>query len=322
MDYLVTPFIRLMKVLGLETLTLLDVGARWGIDQRWNALGDRLKIVGFEPDPEECRRLNERAQPNFKAYPLALSDKAGSETIHLAREPGRSSLLQPNRRLLKRYPDHEGFEIVSKVQVSTDTLDHFLQETHIPHADFAKLDVQGGELKILEGGFQTLREKLFGLQIEVEFSEIYEGQPLFADIDALCRRAGFVLFDLKPCYWKRRLKPIRGVGQLIFGDALYFKDYIQMNFVPNGREAAAAIVLSALYGKNDYALELLHYFYEKKVFSLEVFESAEKILVRLSKLPFLSSLNFRGRYRMANFLGRFSQFLKTSYWARWDDWQR
>ena len=42
-----------------------------------------------------------------------------------------------------------------------------------------KIDAQGSELNILEGGEKFLKNNLIGLQIEVEFNEIYKGQPLF-----------------------------------------------------------------------------------------------------------------------------------------------
>lgn len=312
---------KLADGLNVQKIVLADVGARWGVDTKWRALGDLLSLIYFEPDPLECSRLNHGDNPNVAAIPVALSQSAGTSRLHVAREPGRSSLYHPNLSFLSRYPDCGGFEVDYHIDVPTDTLDHCLAERGIPVLDFIKLDVQGSELDIIMGGANILRKTVFGLEIEVEFSELYQGQPLFADVDAACKDAGFTLFDLKPCYWKRRDTPMNGVGQMVCGDALYFKDYIQRDEVPDPRSAGAAIVIAVIYKKYDYALELLDYFYSKKRITPEVYESATAAVRRLSKLRFPLNQRFRGRLRMANLLDRFAQVLKTAYWARWDDWK-
>lgn len=311
----------LMNSLELETVTLIDVGARWGIPKRWQPLRHHLCTIGFEPDPEECKKLNECNSGRSVTYPVALTDKVGREVINIAKEPGRSSLYLPNFNFLSRFPDSEGFEIVDHIEVPTSTLDNCLLENKTPYADFVKMDVQGSEKKIIEGGINSFRDLIFGMEVEVEFSKFYVGQPLFSDIDCLCRQMGFTLFDLKPAYMKRLEEPIYGVGQLACADALYFKDYIQQNYIPDPRSAAVALIVSSLYDKFDYALELLDYFYETNVYSIKTYERAKKILQKSSKLSFPFNLKFRGRLRIANILNRLSQKLKTAYWTRWDDWE-
>src|SRR5207248_2510884 len=65
----------------------------------------------------------------------------------------------------------------------------------VDRVDFIKLDTQGSELDILQGaGF--LLDDCLGLQLEVMFSPLYEGQPLFADVDTYLRSRGFVLWRL------------------------------------------------------------------------------------------------------------------------------
>src|SRR5215204_5969817 len=41
-----------------DRLRLFDVGARGGIDPRWRPFHRYIEVVGFEPDPAECDRLN------------------------------------------------------------------------------------------------------------------------------------------------------------------------------------------------------------------------------------------------------------------------
>ena len=46
-----------------------------------------------------------------------------------------------------------------------------------------------------------------GLKIEVEFSPIYEGQPLFGAVDEYLRGFGFMLFDLSRNRYRRSAMP-------------------------------------------------------------------------------------------------------------------
>jgi hypothetical protein len=52
-------------------LTLADVGARWGPNERWRELTPPVEIVGFEADDGEAQRLSaEEASRPFGTSPL------------------------------------------------------------------------------------------------------------------------------------------------------------------------------------------------------------------------------------------------------------
>jgi hypothetical protein len=107
---------------------------------------------------------------------------------------------------------------------------------------------------------------VFGVEVEVEFTPIYRDQPLFADVDAFLRQRGFLLFDLRPVYWKREGgRNIGGPwGQIMWADALYLKelpavkrtvDHLPAESRKGKTLRAASIAL--LYGYYDYALEIV-----------------------------------------------------------------
>jgi hypothetical protein len=52
------------------------------------------------------------------------------------------------------------------------------------------MDVQGFEDRVIAGGLRTL-ERASVLWVETSFVELYEGQPLFADIHDRLRDLGF-----------------------------------------------------------------------------------------------------------------------------------
>jgi hypothetical protein len=106
-----------------------------------------------------------------------------------------------------------------------------------------ELDVQGGELDVLMGAGRTLDTTL-GIQAEVEFAPIYVDQPLFADIDRFLRGRGFQLFDLSRYHVRRsNAGPAPTRGQLLWGHALYLRDYRGLTPELAARLAIVAMVL-------------------------------------------------------------------------------
>jgi hypothetical protein len=108
---------------------------------------------------------------------------------------------------------------------------------------------------------------VLGAEVEVEFTPIYSEQPLFADVDTLLRGLGFLLFDLRPCYWKRAAgRSIGGPrGQIIWADALYLKSIPALTAAIARLDPAVrkikwlkAVSIALLYGYFDYALEIAH----------------------------------------------------------------
>ena len=91
--------------------------------------------------------------------------------------------------------------------ISTTTLDRVREEKGFG-CDVLKLDVEGAELDVLRGGDEVLAQAL-ALEVEVELNPLFEGQPLFADIDAHLRERGWALQGLRRTSWRRgaRLDP-------------------------------------------------------------------------------------------------------------------
>ena len=259
---------RFEQVFQREPLVLVDVGARGGLRPNWRAAQPHLKIVGFEPEADEFERLNRQAGADGMTvfFHAALHKRAESLVLHIARDRGLTSIFEPNRAFLDSFPEAERFDTVATAEMTTDTMDHVLHTGGIGDVDFVKVDTQGSELFILQGGEQTLRRSVVGVEVEVEFAPVYRNQPLFADVDAYLRSLGFSLFDLRPCYWKRADGRTVGgpQGQLIWADALYLREVTALpellSELEPARRAAKllkSLSVSILYGYFDYALALL-----------------------------------------------------------------
>ena len=195
----------------MDKFVIIDVGAANGLHQRWKPYEGQLEVIGFEPDM--------RSTENFSS--IGLYKEAGILPFYETRTRTDSSIFPPNHQFLNKFPKADRFNVVHISEIEVKTLDAVVTK----EADFIKLDTQGSELGILQGAEKTL-ENVLGVEVEVEFSELYQGQPLFAEVDVFLRKKDFQLFDLASVHWKRKLG--KGIGnskgQIIYADALYFKN--------------------------------------------------------------------------------------------------
>lgn len=247
-------------------LALLDIGARGGLQWPWDRIAqDQLDVILVEPDPVEAERLKKACAREGRGSVIPSALWRDRTTLHLNMNlsPGTSSVFPANRSLLDQFPDSDRYGRVSTIDLPAQTIDQLAAAGQLRHIDFAKIDVQGAELAILEGGADFFARNLIGLEVEVEFCELYTGQPLFAEVDAYARGLGLELWDLKKTYWKyKRGRHVPGPvkGRLMFGDALYFRSLTGLASWLSSMDDTAAtekivmLVTSALaYGYVDYA---------------------------------------------------------------------
>jgi len=298
-------------------LALVDVGASGGLESNWAAATEHLRVIAFDAD--------ERAFGGAKTddgrrivLNVGLHNQKGSLVFYQTRKERVSSIFRPNRDFLNRFNCPERFDVLETKTISVDTLDNQLREHEIANVDFIKVDTQGSELFVLQGAIEILRSKAFGVEVEVEFAEMYENQPLFADVDKFLRAIGFQLLDLKLCHMKRAAGKQWGYrkGQLIYGDALYLKDFRGLGMIlqglpetEQGGKVLRALSICFLYGYFDFALEIFEH--EQHLFDDK---QSAAILNRIKSTRSLSSRipMFRGRQRLANVLARLSEVVKPT----------
>ncbi len=215
----------------------IDVGSRDGFREPWLGLKPNAMLFGFDPDPEECQRLEASAGPGERYVPLALGAQPGTATLYLTRDPQSSSLYPPSLPALERYPELWRHEPVSEAQLELTTIDGWAEDAGITALDALKVDVQGAELDVLRGAARLLRTARI-VETEVEFQELYTGQPLFCDVVSFMRTAGFELWRLRELHHcslrpAARGEPVFGVGdyvertplggQLAWGNAIFVR---------------------------------------------------------------------------------------------------
>jgi len=267
-------------------VVLVDVGARGGIHSRWNVIGRNIRVVGFEPDAEECRKLNEKSEDNHIYFPFALYDRDGMVDINIMQNLACSSVYVPNSLLIQRFPIADDYKVTNRSRIECHRIDEILKLNNIQNVDFLKVDTQGSEMRILEGAKETLKSYVFGIDIELEFLPLYKQQPLFSDVDEYLREYGFVLFDLNLARLKRKeYTKVYSKGQVLWAHAVYFKDFLSdKNWGPDSyfcfEKAIKSIAIVELYGFPDFALELLDFYKNKRIIDPGIYKDIKDILIK------------------------------------------
>lgn len=255
-------------------VTLCNVGSRktaskddYGT-QGWGLFAPNLMIYGFDADPEACAEANAELEQReigwFEVHlPLAIGKTEAKATLHLTENPQCSSLYPPNQPFLSRFLQLKEFVAeVGTTEVETTSLDAICTAEEIDTIDFLQIDVQGAALPVLQGADALLSRSVLAVQVEVEFSQLYQDQPLFADVDAYLHSKGFQLFDLAgPSRGQRSLlHSTTRPGQLLWADALYLRDPLQAA-TPDSFKTPEQILklagIADILDFTDYALELL-----------------------------------------------------------------
>lgn len=162
------------------TLTVLDIGAVPIAGQKEKAHSlvapyPGSRVVGFKVDSEVCERLNRESADGISFYPVALGRAAEERPFYETVHPMCASLYEPNAELLARYQNLEVSQLKRVSSIRTVGLDQFIREHDIGAVDFIKIDIQGAEHDVFQGGIATLKNVL-AVVSEVEFLPLYREQ--------------------------------------------------------------------------------------------------------------------------------------------------
>jgi FkbM family methyltransferase len=179
---------RLLALTLARDANCVDVGCHRGVVlEQIVALAPAGRHVAYEPIPHMADDLA-REFPGVDVRCAALSSEAGAARFaHVVSRPAYSGL---------RLRDYPGAQSVETITVPVETLDRSLPEGYVP--DLIKIDVEGAERQVLEGGLETLRRARPVVVFELErgSAEHYGTRP--ADLHVLlCERAGLRIFDLE-----------------------------------------------------------------------------------------------------------------------------
>lgn len=216
-------------------LSALDIGARRGVGTDLLSLAPAIDFFAFEPDPEECEKMNDHPSVPWKSLtfiPTALGASTGSFDLNLYRQRGCSSRLKARQEVGELFSRGDYYIHDGVVNVPMKKLDDVVQEHNIEYPAFMKIDVQGMECDVFKGGCKTLSDSLVAIRTEVNFFPLYDDLPLFSEVEQALRPYGFIpMRFLEMHEWRRTTKrklPNLGPmpmpysqGQMIHGDVLF-----------------------------------------------------------------------------------------------------
>ncbi|MDI1287191.1 MAG: FkbM family methyltransferase [Reyranella sp.] len=250
-----------------QPFTVVDVGARGGVADYWRVFGDDLRIVGFDLDPLECERLA-ALDPRTIYVPFALDRQAGERRVYVTDHSSGSSFYQPSPAFYARHTADSNVTILSEPMLKTVSLPEAIGAIR---PDFIKLDAEGAELEILQGG-EALLPGASGILSEVRFSKELSGCPTFWEVEKYLKEQAFELYDLDVYRLSKKAlpypylyanffgdgRPAAGPstqGQVLWADALYLRDLSGEN--PEVRRLIVMACLFEIFGLNDCAAELI-----------------------------------------------------------------
>jgi len=214
------------------------------------------RVTGFEPQQAALRELERKKGPNERYLPYAVGDGA-AHTLNMCRAPGMTSLLQPDPKTLDLFGALKPLaEVIERIPVQTRTLDEIAE---VERLDFLKIDVQGGELAVFQGGTARLSQAV-AIQTEVSFVTLYRDQPVFGEVDLELRGQGF----LPHCFAEVTRWPIapfavkddprQPLKQLLEADIVYVRDLSRPGLIRDEQLKHLALIAHHCYRSFDLAL--------------------------------------------------------------------
>jgi FkbM family methyltransferase len=169
---------------------VVDIGANVGQFARLaRAFCPTARILSFEPLPGCAKQLEAVAAElgNMQVFPYALGAESGFATFHANEFSPSSSLLQLDVAHVEAFPFAAK---TSECRVEVRRLDEFSELLAGTPNFVVKIDVQGGEWGVIEGGAKLLSVAT-AIVVEMSFAPLYEGQRMFGEVYSRLRRLGF-----------------------------------------------------------------------------------------------------------------------------------
>jgi FkbM family methyltransferase len=131
-------------------------------------------VYAFEPDRENFEQLSKNVKinsfRNISLHKIALQDneKQTSSKLFIRRAIDDDKLINRGLSTLEKFEIHNKDTEV----INTTTIDRFVKESCITKLDLIKIDVEGSESKVIEGGKSTIEK--FHPIIIYEYSTIID----------------------------------------------------------------------------------------------------------------------------------------------------
>lgn len=157
----------LHRILRRRDMVVFDVGANEGEETLFAA--KRVpdgRVFAFEPNPQVRARLSRNVElnhfQNVSIQPIGLDVQPGKLVLYGPAGRGRDGTLNAGQGTI--FPRIGVDAPIGEITLST--LDRFVMEQRAPRIDLIKIDVEGAEMNVLQGGERVLAEHRPALIVE------------------------------------------------------------------------------------------------------------------------------------------------------------
>jgi len=157
---------------------ILDIGAHIGLFAIYTrALNQAVEIFCLEPEPHNFKRLQENVNDNklenIICEKLALAKETGTQNLFLSADSHNHSLLENNS--------------AKTLSVKTVSLADYLEQRKIKKIALLKMDIEGGEMAVIDGLNSDLCKKIKAILLEYHDSQ----EKSHLKIETKLRELGF-----------------------------------------------------------------------------------------------------------------------------------
>lgn len=186
------------KHLRKKAIVLVDIGANKG--DFYSKAKEYLNIKKaylIEPLPHlKDTLITKFANNKCEIIPELLSKTVGEKIeFNINEFDETSSILNIDENSI--HLDKIPTKTINRLELMSNTLDNICKDKNIDHIDLLKIDVQGAEGLVLEGGENILDHTEY-IWIEVSFKSLYENSILFDEVVSRLNSHNFIMIELSP----------------------------------------------------------------------------------------------------------------------------
>lgn len=173
-----------LRSLDFRPKTVIDVGAGNGTAPLLNVFPE-AHYLWIEPLQE------------FETQLAALRPKYKGDIIIAAagQAPGKTEIALGNNLLNSSLKSVGDSATPQSREIDVVALDDFKDKIDLDADVLLKVDVQGGELDVLDGAREIL-PRMDAVILEVSFFRFFDGIPIFDEVVAYMKNHGFVVYDI------------------------------------------------------------------------------------------------------------------------------
>jgi FkbM family methyltransferase len=216
-DFSQSPELHIMRALLKPDETCIDVGAHLGYFSLVAAKYSR-QVIAFEPSPSTFRLLKRNMELNpalakkMRAEEYGLSNRQGSFTLYTSKAHPDLASLQP-------------IEVSDGItqEIMLTTLDSCVLDEDSP-VGFIKIDVEGAELSVLEGGKNIINKHRPVIMLELIESHQQRFNHTCADVVAFLQSFGYAPYLIPDAAPKLRKLDLAELSSAEFNNALFVNE--------------------------------------------------------------------------------------------------